>query len=81
MGSSNLRNLRPVERPHDHELDDPTWVQRTDLEWSLLVQGARMSGFAAAIEVAEKVATDVRRQQQLRRDADLRDAHYDDRGA
>lgn len=75
--NGRVRNLRPVVRPHDHELDDPTWIQCTDLEWSVLIQGARMSKVAAAIEVADKIATAVRQQQQLRREADLRDARYE----
>jgi hypothetical protein len=71
---TNVHNLRPVDRPYDHEMHEQTWVQLTDVEWSLLQQAAHRSGIDAAAEVADRMADQVRRQQQARRDADIRDA-------
>lgn len=74
----NVRHLRPVVRPYDHERDeDLIHVGLTPVEWSLLVTGAERGPIVAAHEVAACVAAEVKQVQHLRIQADIADATYD----
>ena len=74
---SNVRHLRTIPKPYDHEQEDAVWVQLTPLEWSVLVAGAERSQFAAAHEVAAKVTEQVMSVQLARFTADVADANGD----
>jgi hypothetical protein len=63
-------NVYPL-RPHDQELEEwsSSWVKCTDLEWSVLTMAARKAKMPAANEIADRIITDVKRQQRLRLEA------------
>jgi hypothetical protein len=73
----NVRNLRPVARPYDHEQEHNVWVQLSPIEWSVLVAGAERSTLVAAREVAANVAEQVMAVQLARFAADIADANHD----
>ena len=65
--TTNVRHLRAMPRPYDHERDDiAIAVALTPLEWSVLIAGAERSPIADCRSVAARVAAEVMRVQRLR---------------
>lgn len=56
---------------------DSTWVQCTDLEWSLVVMTLEASESPEVVELGNRITEDVRRQQRLRVQAEVVDAFTD----
>ena len=54
--------------------DDTTWVEMTDLEWSVVCVLLRRTDVPVDCELADKIAGQVRAMQAARPTADVRDA-------
>jgi hypothetical protein len=75
----NVRAIRP--RGDDDLEPDATWVQCTDLEWSLVVMTTAKSDLSEVVAIGRRIAADIKRQQHLRGHAELTDADVDNHPA